>query len=535
MSTAIATGSSHDAQLEEISTKLGLPRAETNDLVHLIKKDILRSIYRKPKKAMENGKEVDVPLTSEELDLNRRCEEVYAKWHDGQSWPQYDRKIRATGLFGPPGHGKTTSFEVAAREVAREMGMRFLSPEQLEHVELEEVDLNTFVFVSQETAGVASALEFAGLPSSEQSKDGDKYMGRLFTLPLLKLMKAGAGVLLLDDFLNAQRNIQDVGLSLVDRRRFGQLNLIQTYFGVTGNLGALDDTNASRASAALRNRIRLFLAHDTVANFVQRIQSNKQFGDDLGDGFVRMFLHRYPQYFSEMPQKGTQGAYTTPRSLRDFIDEARDCLHRHGGRKNAARAREELYTIAQSTLGLDVANKYNAFLEAVLSKADPLAREIIQEGKLSHEEIGKSYSEGGFSAKEQGFAYQFAMALVDYAVHKVSQDGKLEEALYRFGQGVAILDDSSFAFAIGELQAKLAAQVEKVKGPDGKDLVVSSAGATKDKPRELTTAASEAVGATILSTKKISQAQRQTMISVLSEMNKFETRAVRASGRTRRG
>lgn len=535
MSTAIAANSSHEAQLDQIATKLELPRAETNDLVHLIKKDILRSVYRYPSTTMENGKEVQVPLSPEELDLNRRCEALYAKWHDGQSFPNYRRKIRATGLFGPPGHGKTTSFEVAAREVAEGLGMRFLSPEQLEHVPMEHIDINTFVFVSQETAGVASALEFAGLPSSEEvAGTNQKYMGRLFTLPLLKLMKAGAGVLLLDDFLNAQRQIQDVGLSLTDRRRYGQLNLQQTYFGVTGNLGSMDDTNASRASSALRNRVRLFLAHDTVENFIQRIQAAKDFRDDLGDGFVRMYLHRYPQMFSEMPRKGTQGAYTTPRSLRDFIDEARDCLHRHGGRKNAARAREELFTIARATLGIEAANSYNAFLEAVLSKADPLAREIIQEGKMSTEEIRKSYSEGGFSAKEQGFAYQFALALVDYAVHKVIQDGKMDEAIKRFGEGIVILDGSVFSFAIEELQNKLAAQVDKVKGPDGKDLVVSSSTGATDKRRELTTQATETIGQLILSTGKVSQEQRSTMISVLSEMSKFETRVARPSPRTRK-
>ena len=104
MSTAIAANSSHEAQLDQIATKLELPRAETNDLVHLIKKDILRSVYRYPSTTMENGKEVEVPLSPEELDLNRRCEALYAKWHDGQSFPNYRRKIRATGLFGPPGH-----------------------------------------------------------------------------------------------------------------------------------------------------------------------------------------------------------------------------------------------------------------------------------------------------------------------------------------------------------------------------------------------------------------------------------------------
>ena len=153
---------------------------------------------------------------------------------------------------------------------------------------------------------------------------------------------------------------------------------------------------------------------------------------------------------------------------------------------------------------------------------------------MSTEDIRKSYSEGGFSAKEQGFAYQFALALVDYAVHKVIQDGKMDEAIKRFGEGIVILDGSVFSFAIEELQNKLAAQVDKVKGPDGKDLVVSSSTGATDKRRELTTQATETIGQLILSTGKVSQEQRSTMISVLSEMSKFETRVARPSQRTRK-
>lgn len=519
----ISSSNSYIAELTSIAGKLELPMAETDRLVKLISEDILRSLFRYPGTKMENGKEVEVPLTEDELAINHRAEKFYSELHDGQKFPNYRRKIRATGLMGPPGHGKTTAFEVAARLVAKGMGMRFLSPEQLEHVPLEDVDLNTFVFVSQETAGVASALEFMGLPSSEESQaTGLKYMGRLFTQPLLKLMRAGGGVLLLDDFLNASRQIQDVGLSLVDRRRFGQLNLTQTYFGVTGNLGSLDDTNASRASSALRNRIRVFLAHDTPENFIARTQADKNYRDELGDGFIRMFLHRYPQMFSEHPKRGTQGAYTTPRSLKDFIDEARDCLHRHGGRQNAHRAREELYTIAQATLGIDTANAYNAFLEAVLSKADPLARQVIMEGKLSLEEIRASYSQGGFSAKEQAFGYQFAMALVDYTVHKIIEDDSLDEAIQRFANGVMVLDDSVFSFALEELQTKLSAQVETLK--KGK-FVVSTAADKNSSKRDLTAVTTEEIGRNMLSTGTIMRDRRAIMIGILSEMSRHEKRA----------
>ena len=525
MTQALDTSESFEAKLNEIAAKLELPLAETSAAIDSIYNDALRSVYRYPKIG-KDGK--PKPLDADELDLNRRCEEAYAKRNNGQSWPTYRRKIRASALFGMPGHGKTTAFEVASRRVASDLNMRFISAEELEFVPYEEIDKNSYVFVSQETAGVASALEFFGLPSNETLPDGTKVMGRLFTLPLMKLMKAGAGTLLLDDFLNAQRNIQDVGLSLTDRRRIGQLNLEQTYFGVTGNLGSLDDTNASRASSALRNRCLMMLAHDTPKNFIQRLYETEDFKDELGDGFIRMFLQRYEKYFSEMPKRGTQGAFTSPRSLRDFVDEARDCLHRHGGRKNALAARQELYQLALRTLGVDTANAYNGFLEAVLTKADPLAREIIVEGKISHDEIGKSYKAGGFSASEQGFAYQFALALVDYTVQKVIRDDDLQEACERLAKGLSILDSSVFAFALDELQVKLAAQVETVQ--KGK-VKVSVASNTKGKRREINADVTEKIGHYMLGTGFITSEQRATMVSVMSEMNKYDSRA---GGLTRR-
>ena len=530
MANISSSTNSQLSKLQDVATQLGLPLAETDGLVNVIARDMLRSVFRYPGTKMEGNREVAVPLTAEELDVNQRCEALYKRWY-GQDFPPFRRKIRATALFGPPGHGKTTVFEVAARRVADGLGMRFLSPEKLESVELEDVNLNTFVFVSQETAGVVSALEWMGLPSAEQIKGTtEKYMGRLFTLPLRKLMQAGGGVLLLDDYLNAARQIQDVGLSLTDRRRVGQLNLAQTYFGVTGNLGSLDDTNATRASAALRNRMRMYMAHDTPANFIARIQADPAYRDELGDGFVRMFLHRYEEKFSEYPERGKQGAYTTPRSLKDFIDEVRDCLHAHGGRKNAARARAEIKQIAQATLGLETALSFDSFLEAVLTKADPLARQIIVEGKMSIEEIRGSYSEGGFSMRETTFGAQFAMALVDYTVQKVIADDSLDVAIERFAKGVSILSETDFAFALDELKSKMTAQVTDV---NKHKLVVSASADRNSKRRILSGEASEKMGNLIMQHGTIDASRRAVMIGVFSEMSMHESRPASSGGRTR--
>lgn len=277
----------HVAELSAISAKLGLPMMDTDRLMNSVVPDILRSIYRYPLRKSENGKMVDLPLTKEEKEINKDVERAY-KDITGQPFPTFRGMVRPRALFGPPGHGKTSSLEAASRIVADALGWRYVSAEDLEFVPLEEIDHKTFVFMSYETAGVTSAQDLMGLPSAEQIEGETKrYLDRLFSMPFHKLTRAGGGTFLLDDLLNAARHIQDAVLPILDRRRIGQLNLRSSYVCMTGNLGTLDDSNATRAASPMRGRVRSSLAYDTVENFIARTRANPEFNDEIGDGFVR--------------------------------------------------------------------------------------------------------------------------------------------------------------------------------------------------------------------------------------------------------
>lgn len=508
----------HVAELTAIASKLGLPMMETDKLMNSVVPDILRSIYRYPLRANKNGEIVDLPLSKEDKEVNQDVERAYREL-TGQSFPDFRGIVRPRALFGPPGHGKTSSLEAASRIVADALGWRYVSAEDLEFVPLDEIDHKTFVFMSYETAGATSAQDLMGLPAGEEIPGEKKrFLDRLFSMPFHKVTRAGGSTFLLDDVLNAARHIQDAVLPILDRRRIGQLNLRSSYICLTGNLGTLDDSNATRAASPMRGRVRSALAYDTVENFIARIRTNKEFQDELGDGFVRAFFHRYPQHFSGHPVRGQQGGFESPRSWTSVIHANREILHRYGGRENARAARDEMYDAIAELVGPDTASNFNAFLESVLNNADPLARQVITTGELDEKKLKEVYS-GGHSSREQHFAYQFAIALVDYGVQKVISDDKLDEGVTNFGKALAYVSEDVFAFALEEFKTKLAVQVEALE--KGKKPVSKGKGVSR---RLLPEAATE-IGKLIMETKTIDKTRRATMISILSESNQHATRA----------
>jgi hypothetical protein len=526
-------------ELGQIAQKLQLPLAQTDDLVQSVANDILRSMWRYPEfKKGADGLDEEIPLSEEDKAFNVRINNVHKQWNDGIEFPQFRRhKIRGVGLAGPPGHGKTSTIEAAAKRVARAMNMRYLSPDRLESVPLSEIDGNTFAFVSEETAGLVSAMEMFGMPAEGRTtgvKDEEgndvRFLARLFSLPLQKLMRAGGGVLLFDDFSNAIKQIQDTGLSLMDRRRNGELVLTKTYFAATGNLGGLDDTNATRMSSALRGRMRTYLTHDTVDNFLARNLADPLLQDSLGDVFVRAFFKRTKdKHFSRIPAKGEQGGYPSPRTWRDAIDDLRDCLHRHGGRSIDAieAARYEINSILQASVGLVTAQAFNAFLESVLVGAEPLAAQLISTGEIDQAAKAKHFSPEGFSSNDQFFAHQFVVALADHTVNRILADpSKFEETIQRFGRGLEEVKEQGNTFELGleELQARLLVQVPEVMLGRSKKLVISKVVNAEQNRREMTVEAGTKIGDIIMGAIPVDTARRDVIKRVFSDMNKMDDR-----------
>lgn len=443
---------------QDIAKGYGLEELDTEDAVKVISHDILITLHRSANKKRQ-----------------AQIESLYKEWYPQGLFHDDGSPINSVLLLGPPGQGKTTAFKVAAKQVAKGLGMNYLEngaiDAQME--EKGEITENDFVFVSQETAGVVSSLEWAGLPTSKIQKDPNgnerKVMGRLYSVRLQAIADAGGGLLLLDDFMNASPSIQNVGLSLTEEKRYGDLSLSKAYVGLTGNMGSVDGTHTSKTSAALRNRCQIYFTQDKFTNFTKRVAADPRYRDEVGDVGVCGFLERFQQYFASMPDPKQMGGYNTPRSWDKFIAEARRAVYAHGGRQGALRALKTIQSKAASLLGHEVAHHYTTYLRSMMDLADPLARSVVIDGKLDMDTMNKKFKEG-YSADQQHFAYQYALALADYAAIKIVKDkGDLKETVQRLALGLTVLEGSSFTFGVNAFKTKLANQIESLsdKRPDG--------------------------------------------------------------------
>lgn len=486
---------------------LDLFEVDTKQSVAMLRDDILLTIFRGAKE-------------KNDAELMDKCERLYEEWHPRGVMNKADTTpINPTMLIGPPGHGKTTSFKVALQEVAKGLGLIYLENSQIEKQQQTEEGITRkhLCFVSQETAGVVSALEWAGLPTEDKVKsnthaDGERSaMGRLFDARLLALEESAGGVLLLDDFLNASPQIQNVGLSISEEKRFGRLSLDNAYVGLTGNMGAIDGTHTTRISSALRNRCEVYYIEDHWQNFVQRAHTDPKYRDEVGLVGVDGYLERASQNFTAMPDSKKMGGYATPRSWVKYINAARRIVDAHGGRAYMADAIPALSRKAYALLGPQVGHDLTIYLRSLADLADPLARQVIYEGKLDTETLGKKFNEG-YSAQEHHFAYQYANALADYTAQKVLKDkGKLDEAVARFTIGISPLKGPAFTHGMNVFKQRLANHVEELSEK------------IKDGERQLSFDACAKITQIVSANPNVTGRQVQDMVDALSDWDKMRT------------
>jgi hypothetical protein len=442
--------SAQTTDIKSVARQMNLTEIDTLVAVDRLADDMLRAMYREAVVARK-----------------AKIKAVWLEWHPNAAFDldTDTKQIASTMLMGPPGHGKTTSFKQAAFKVAKALGMRYLENGDVDDIAIKDITENDMVFVSEETAGMLSRLELGGIPSKHVDSEGHATMAVLPSSRWVKLVKAGGGVLLLDDFMNAGKSLQDAALSMTEEKRLGGFNFKSKTIGLTGNLGkAIDNTNTNSLSAAQSNRIKIFFVQDNPVNFVNRVTSDPQFRDELGDLGVSGFLQRMDTYFARMPETNSQAGFPSPRSWEKFIVDGRREVNLHGGRGHgASNALPYLRQLSSSYLGPEASDQLMIYLKSMMDLADPLARDLIKVGKLDEETLAKRFK-NGFSSSEQHFAYQFALALADYATLKVIEDGasKMEEAIKRFAKGVLVLEGPSFAFALEALKDRLSRRVEEI-------------------------------------------------------------------------
>lgn len=517
---------SKEQKIDQLAQSLGLRESETSVIIDRIAFDILTSMYGKSEK------------------LDKKIRDVYKEWTNGADWFEDKDGLTALLLVGPPGHGKTTSFKEASKKVAKALGMRYLENAGLDVVPLHDRPVldddgepvmnddgtpkvirgidpeNDFVLVTQEAAGVVSALEWLGLPRAIKlgkvpgEKNEQEAMGRLYSERLLKAQKAGGSTILLDDFLNASPSIQNVGLALSEERRFNDLNLQNSLVGLTGNLGSHDGTNTSPLSTALRNRCRIYFIQDKLEEFVMRAQS--RWTDTIGDAATLGFLRRAPEWFAKMPDVKQRGGFPTPRSWDKFIVSARRAVARAGG--SLAHASRDLNDESSALLGLDVGQAYTAYMNAYIKSADPLARAAIIDGKFDRNAF-KKQMESNMSGDNQYFAYQFAMAASDYAANKIASDGKLDQGLARFVDAVLPLDGPNLNLAIDNFKRNLANKVESMSSK-------------LKNGREISMEIKHQISNAFATHPECTKENRENVIDVLSDRDKYQSVAARRRQRS---
>lgn len=314
--------------------------------------------------------------------INKKIKETYKKWTGKEFNPNIKGdKLTYFMLIGPPGHGKTTVFRQSAKLVSSELGLVYKENPTVNDV----VDINSFVLYVNNLAGEVSKIGTAGLPAKVKDEEGNEYTGLLPSYAMSALTKAGAGALLLDDLANASSFIQNIALPLTNENSFNELKLDGVYVGITANMGALDSTNTSNISSALRNRVKVVFTKDDINDFILRARENANYFDDIGDFFITDFIENKKDdqdylnhLFYTLPPKNEMGGFSNPRSLDATIKEIRRLIYDQNGFND--NNQELVKLTLMSTLGKKVGSDLYDYISDVHLSIAPMIDKFFKEG-----------------------------------------------------------------------------------------------------------------------------------------------------------
>lgn len=389
-------------------------------------------------------------------------------------------------LYGPPGHGKTAAFKEAGKKFASAMGMRFMAEPPEDYVPTKE----DFVFVSLEMAGEVSNMTTAGIPTKSSFKTSDgrdvPVMEKLISRQFLQLQEAGSGILLLDDFNNAVHNVQNQLLSIAQFRRIQSVSFGRCLVGLTGNLGAADNTEVYSPKLALKTRCQQIYVEDNPKDFVRRADTkyaNSTQGFSRAKDIINAFIaHREDQFAGDPSSvRVEQGdVYACPRSWENLIKVLGPRMKMVEQMGDAAALSAQ--NIAHRLVGGDVAQKFAEYFYQMTTSALPLAREIVDKGQLSDEskKLFEAKIGSGVSSSEQDFSQQFSMALGNLIAEKVIESMSLrgekkEKALSDLGcayyAGLNLIEPSHQFLSMSRLRSRVENVVGDVLSSDGDKVV----------------------------------------------------------------
>ena len=351
---------------DTINTTSGFPLVSPTEIQDELYRDMALSFYDK---------------TEEDAELNSL---IKVAWKNRFGSPLNKILINSTVasmyLHGGPGHGKTTSFKKVAEQLGNDIGLNVLINPKKER----KIGKDDLLFISHELSGVNSVVEFGGMPAKK-----DNHMEKLPNYHFAMLGSARASVLLLDDFANASPAIQNVALSITNEKRFQELNLGNCYIGVTGNLGAADNTHTAKLSAALRSRCKNYEVQDELGDYCARAIKNHN--DPIADAGLIGFLRKNPDLFA--PKVPAKGSFPCPRTWDLLLNEVRIFVsmekHKYMNKESAMMINQHLTRVAEGLVGKEAGRTFGSYFYAMYTGAEPIASEFMQKGQLSKENAEK--------------------------------------------------------------------------------------------------------------------------------------------------
>jgi hypothetical protein len=459
--------------IQKLAESTNLPVMLTDQIINELKFQMLINLYRPNLKELKGV--IDESMISFYEDLNSKIEKTWSLWSRSKMKFDYKRIKKSVGnpyfLKGPPGHGKTISYEMAALEICNALGLNYVA-----HVDNNyKPKLNDFLFVCEECAGASSDITFGGLPNVDEVEMPDGTMRKVlksvmnYRFTLFDL--CAGGVLLFDDVSNAPSVIQNLLLPVIQKGTFRGLKLNHCTVGATGNLGALDGTITSENSSALITRMIPVFIRDTLNNFLAR---DKEMLDELGTvGFYAYLEMGGDGRFSDLPEPSAHHGNKCPRTLLDFTHNVRGLLERAGGVGNEEEIIDSIYNLAVSKFGPVEAANIKGYYQEYASGAIPLAKDFIIHEKSNDRELVNKFNEkyqNSHNSDNLSFAYAFSSACADFAGSKIQsiyseggdskaelaeKEKKMHNVLHHFATSVLRFEGSEFGFAMHKLKRYL--------------------------------------------------------------------------------
>lgn len=452
------------SNIEELKERVPVPELPTDEAVEEIAKSLLLQLY----------------TYGEDPKLDKEIEAAYSR----VAGLPFDRDVvlPANGrvapimLMGPPGHGKTTIFTLAARRVAEELGLNFVDTDHL--APDTKIGNKDFLFCKKPLGGHVSAAPVTGVPTRVDT-DAGPATWYMMPLELARLVEAGAALLLLDDVAHANPHIVGALLSLFDpatrRERLGSHVLV----GGTGNLGkALDGTNANVQGTEIISRCSVYYVADEVGHFIDRLNARNRgrkalLGRLPPDVGIVGFLRLNPDAFTELPNR--DGPYPSPRAWEQMLSELPRKLYEAAGgtlERFVQGGERRLLAFVASHLGLKTAERlvgyYDAMLSSCMGPISTLFEDRPKKGavKAALKEIAERLGQR-LSAEETNLSRTMAVTLAEHlamqVVSSVNEGGMspsdaLADALERAAPALPLLVPAHTGLSIAHAMDRLRAQ-----------------------------------------------------------------------------